>query len=167
MFCLAFGSDIILNLLLFVLFITSSLRSSISSPSSASISGDIITLNPRFIAFCKNILAKPFAIIIKSYPFKHDTACSLEEPQPKLLPATIVLPFGISLFLSFVLNSLLSANANCGVSSGRTVAINLPGYIVSVEISSISLRTTFGILSSSFPWVCYKTCYCTCSCNSW
>ncbi len=48
---------------------------------------------PMLIAFLKNILAKLFAIT-------HETpnalieigACSLEEPQPKLSPATIMSP---------------------------------------------------------------------------
>ena len=58
-----------------------------------------------------------------SCPFKHDTACSREEPQPKFFPPTTTLPGGTCFAFSFALNAVSSANANCGVSVGSTVAM--------------------------------------------
>ena len=50
-----------------------------------------ITASPIFIAFLKNIRAKVFAIInLTPLAFIASGACSLEEPHPKLSPATII-----------------------------------------------------------------------------
>ena len=49
---------------------------------------------PRLIAFCRKMRAKPRATITSSCPFRQEAACSREEPQPKLRPATTTLPRG-------------------------------------------------------------------------
>ena len=67
--------------------------------------GGRITRRPRLMAFCRKMRAKLLATTISSWPFRQDTACSREEPQPKFLPATMTLPGGISFALSRALKS--------------------------------------------------------------
>ena len=58
-----------------------------------------------------------------SKPLRAEAACSREEPQPKLWPATMAEPFGNWPLLSFSLRSVRLAKAYWGVSEGRTVAM--------------------------------------------
>ena len=54
---------------------------------------------PLFKAFALNISAKKLEIMtLKPYPTRAHAACSLLEPQPKLSPATSILPLYFELF---------------------------------------------------------------------
>src|SRR3990172_6620705 len=60
---------------------------------------------------------------------RHVTACSRDEPQPQLLPPTIM----SSGWTSFAKRGSRSSSASCAVSDGLlTVYVYLPGKITSV-----------------------------------
>jgi hypothetical protein len=124
--CLAGGSGVIGNDFPVVLLTTSVAPTSSSSPSDASIPGQITVFSPRLHEFCRKMRANPLATTVSSYPFRHEAACSRDDPHPKLLSATMTLPPGTCPALRRALNSK-SAKANCGVSVGSTVAMNRPG----------------------------------------
>ena len=71
-----------------------------SSPSSikSETSPLVMTGSPIFIAFLKNMRANDSAITaLMPLAFIASGACSLEEPHPKLLPATIIFFLSLSL----------------------------------------------------------------------
>jgi hypothetical protein len=53
-----------------------------SSPSEASTPGAVMMSRPRLIAFWRKIRETSLATIVSSHPFRQETACSREEPQP-------------------------------------------------------------------------------------
>ena len=87
--CRANGSGTTSKAVRFVRFSTPPPSNEISSPSSAANPGATMTLSPRLIAFCRKMRAKLFATTTTSSPFRHEAACSREEPQPKFSPAAM------------------------------------------------------------------------------
>ena len=84
-------------------------------------------------ALRKNILAKLLAMMQRT-PLEDRTvaACSLEEPQPKLLPATRISP-GCTVEPN---SGFKSSNAYFFISSMVGMVPRFPGMMVSVSMSS-------------------------------
>ncbi len=127
MACRAAGSGTMGNSAFRVTFRTWVGVRAISSPTAASIVGQMIVRRPRLIAFCRKIRANPRAMTTRPWPLIVDAACSRDEPQPKFWPPTMTLPGATDFRCRAPLNALSSAKQNWGVSDGRTVAMKRPG----------------------------------------